>query len=343
MQKEPGIWQFIARRLKRQQDVVLLVVAESIGSSPGRQGFKMAVADDELFGSIGGGVMEVALVEQAKSFLSSGEWSVAGVQNKNRSGEFSNSSLSTRHSILINQVHRSNSTNTSGMICSGEQTIILLTLGSGDHETVQKVLDTIENNEARTIKISNVRFDILDSVSDEPDCRFKQKGSGEFLYEERLGCKNKLFVVGGGHCGLALTELMSKMDFHISLFDDRPDLNTLEKNKFAHKKQIIKSYESIDEYVSSGDRHFVVVMTLGYRFDEIVIRKLIYKDFKYFGVLGSKAKMAVLLKEFENEGIESNRLSKISAPVGLEINSKTPAEIAVSIAAEIIAVKNSKR
>ncbi len=64
--KDLEIWQFAAARLKQKESVMLLVVAESSGSSPGRQGFKMIVARDDLAGSIGGGVMEVSLVELAK-------------------------------------------------------------------------------------------------------------------------------------------------------------------------------------------------------------------------------------------------------------------------------------
>jgi xanthine dehydrogenase accessory factor len=85
----------------------------------------------------------------------------------------------------------------------------------------------------------------------------------------------------------------------------------------------------------------VVVMTVGYQTDAAVIRKLIDKDFKYFGVLGSKAKMAALLRELKNDGFAAEKLNRIRTPVGIEINSRTPEEIAVSIAAEIIAVKNS--
>ena len=82
-------------------------------------------------------------------------------------------------------------------------------------------------------------------------------------------------------------------------------------------------------------------MTLGYRWDEIVIRKLLDKDFKYFGVLGSKAKMAILLSTLKNEGFPVDKLQNIHTPIGLAINSRTPEEIAISIAAEIIAVKNA--
>ncbi|NJM53703.1 MAG: XdhC/CoxF family protein, partial [Blastocatellia bacterium] len=105
--------------------------------------------------------------------------------------------------------------------------------------------------------------------------------------------------------------------------------------------EIIESYEKISEFIQSDSNTYVVVMTLGYKFDEIVIRKLFDKKFRYFGVLGSKAKMKTLLRNLEEEGFDKEKLAKIHTPIGLPINSHTPEEIAVSIAAEIIAVKNS--
>jgi xanthine dehydrogenase accessory factor len=135
---------------------------------------------------------------------------------------------------------------------------------------------------------------------------------------------------------------MSKMDFYISLFDDRPGLNTIEKNEYADAIKIVDSYERIGDHIPSGVNAFVVVMTLGYKTDESVIRGLIHKEFKYFGVLGSKAKMSTMFRSLREDGISDNRLNNIHTPVGLPINSRTPEEIAVSIAAEIISVKNGK-
>ena len=131
------------------------------------------------------------------------------------------------------------------------------------------------------------------------------------------------------------------MDFRISIFDDRPELNTVDKNRFADRIEIIKTYETIDEYIPSGPNAYVVVMTLGYAFDEIVIERLAGRDFKYFGVLGSSAKMTTLMRELKTEGFDEAKFARIRTPIGLPINSRTPEEIAVSIAAEIIAVKNA--
>lgn len=322
MKKELELWQFAAERLKRNESVMLLVVAESSGSSPGRQGFKMIVAEDDLTGSIGGGVMEIRLVELAK-----------GKRQKEKG---------KNKAWIVEQVHRKNYPNSSGMICAGKQTVIFFEMNPQHLKNVREIIRALKNHQAKVLQISNSKFQISEENLPEFNFNFERKNENVFLYEENLGCKNHLFIVGGGHCALALSELMSKMDFYISLFDDRADLNTLEKNNFVHEKIVIESYEKIDQFIPSGANHFVVVMTLGYKFDEIVIRKLFDKNFKYFGVLGSKAKMKTLLRNFEKEGFPKERLDRIHTPIGLPINSQTPEEIAVSIAAEIIAVKNAK-
>lgn len=299
---------------------MLLVVAESSGSSPGRQGFKMAIAADALVGSIGGGVMEVNLVNLAKEKLKS-------IGNE---------------SLVKPQIHQKNAQTPSGMICSGRQTVLFYKLNPQDLPTVREIILGLEKHQSKFLEITENSFRITENASDDFDFRFEQSGENTFSFAEKLGYKNNLFIVGGGHCALALSELMSKMDFRITLFDDRSDLNTLAKNEFVHEKRIIESYENIGDFIPSGTNHFVVVMTVGYKSDETVIRRLFDKNFKYFGVLGSRAKMAILLKQLAKEGFPLEKLNRIRTPIGIQINSRTPEEIAVSIAAEIIAVKNAK-
>ncbi len=338
MRFESELWNFARERLDSGERAILIVVAESSGSSPGRAGFKMVVADDEMIGSIGGGVMEVALVDQARN---------------DRTDE---SEVQNPKSKIQTLVHRPNVPDASGMICSGSQTVIVCALDAGDRPTVRAICDALGESRVIRFKITERGLAISDDfgsseigfwVAEEgppeggtPYGGTSKGGASKFVYEETIGRKPRLFIVGGGHCALALSELMAKLDFHIELFDDRNELNTVEKNVFADRKTIIDSYESIDQMIDSGEDHYVVAMTLGYRFDEIVIRRLVDKNFKYFGVLGSKAKMKVLLNSLKKEGFEAERLKRIRTPIGLPINSRTPEEIAISIAAEIIAVKN---
>jgi xanthine dehydrogenase accessory factor len=334
--KDLEIWQFALAKLKKKESIILLIVVESWGSSPGRVGFKMIVAKDELCGSIGGGVMEVDLVENAKEFLI--------LNDKEAVEKFG-------HKLIFGteRVHRKNSANSSGMICSGKQRVIFLKLKQTDIETINLILNGINNNHQGILELTDNGLRFITFDMKEFDAYWNSlKGKAIFVstfqdwgYSEKIGLKQNLYIIGGGHCALALSEIMSKMDFHITVFDDRPNLNTLEKNKFAHRVEIIESYEKIGDFIQSSKNSYIVVMTLGYKFDEIVIRQLFDKKFKYFGVLGSKAKMKTLLKSLEKEGFDKTKLAKIHTPIGLPINSHTPEEIAVSIAAEIIQIKNS--
>lgn len=254
MSKDIGLWQFIVDRLERGESVMLLVVVESSGSSPGRAGFKMALAGDgELFGSIGGGIMEMNLVEEAKSRLRSGDRKIG----------------------LVEQVHRNNVEHASGMICSGRQTVISMALSGDDSPTVKQVKEGLSTGIARGFEISDLKFQIVEMPSDEPRHYFFKTSEAAFVYREKLDARAEICIIGGGHCALALSELMSKLGFRISIFDDRPGLNTLAKNAFADEIEIIESYESIADRVPQGDDVYVVGMTLGYASDALVIRQLI--------------------------------------------------------------------
>ena len=337
MHKELELWQFIAERLGRNESVMLLVVAESSGSSPGRQGYKMAVgADGELIGSIGGGLMEVNLVEESRELLRD-----AGTAGR---GDAEMSRVST-------QVHRKDAQNASGMICSGKQTVIFRLLPPENSSIVGTIIGALEDRRRDVLEITPALLSVRapeGEPTQNPKSKIQNPKSDDFVvtdtdftFTETLGFKNDLYIIGGGHCALALSELMSKMDFHISLYDDRPELNTIEKNRFAHEIRVVNSYVDIDREILPGEHSYVVVMTLGYKSDETVIRALINKDLKYFGVLGSNAKMSLMLRKLSKEGLPAEKLDRIRTPIGIPIHSRTPEEIAISIAAEIIAVKNA--
>ena len=133
---------------------------------------------------------------------------------------------------------------------------------------------------------------------------------------------------------------MSEMDFHITLYEERPDLNTLSQNVFIHRKVIVTSYAELDKMLDEGKNVYVVVMTMGYRSDAEALKALLGKSFKYVGMLGSRKKMEQMYKDFKLERSHAHSFEQVHTPIGIKINSQTTAEIAVSIAAEIISVKN---
>lgn len=302
--------------------VLLLYVLESKGSSPGRQGFFMTVnAMGEMEGSIGGGIMEHKFTEMAKERLRQGEYVVS----------------------LRRQVHdKEAAKDQSGMICSGEQTILLYGLRIEDIVTIKALVESLEvfRNGALKLSPEGLRFG---PVAPLEDFVFDKRSEEDWVYVEKTGYKDRLYVVGAGHCALAFSRLMRTMDFYITVFDHRPDLETLARNEYAHEKVVVSDYGELGGLiVPEREHHYVVVMTQGYRTDDSAVRVLLPLEFRYFGLLGSKAKVSKMMDAYRAEGVAEEWLRRVRAPAGLPIHSQTPEEIAVSIAAEIVGVKRGE-
>jgi xanthine dehydrogenase accessory factor len=299
--------------------VALLCVLESKGSSPGRQGFKMAATIHELLGSIGGGIMEHKLVETAREIL-----------HQERTD-----------SIVKEQFHNKSAGqgSQSGMICSGEQTVFIYPLKENDVEHIQGLIHSLEATKNGALKISPEGITFSDLIP-QKNYFLKMKGEYDFEFIEKTGFQNHLFIIGGGHCSLAFSKMMSEMDYHIHMYEDRSYLFTFLQNDFVQEKKTLEDYSLLKKIVPDGENHYVVIMTFGYRTDKVALQALIDKKFKYLGVLGSKSKIEKMFDELRTEGVSEKQLKRINAPIGINIKSETPEEIAVSIAAEIIKVKN---
>ncbi|OMP76545.1 XdhC family protein [[Flexibacter] sp. ATCC 35208] len=318
MKKKLVIWELISESLRQHIPVMLLYVLQSDGSSPGRQGFFMAVnAVGNLVGSIGGGIMEHKFVEMAREQLMQGE-EVAAVRR---------------------QVHdKSSPGDQSGMICSGEQTILLYRVTNKEAAVIQQIIHCLSQYKNGLLHLSPAGLQFREGPG---SSEFMMHSPDNWVYTEQLGYRDHLYLVGGGHCSLAFSKIMFMLDFYIHVYDNRPGLNTFLQNECAHEKVIVEDYSQLKGMIPEGQHNYVVVMTMGYRSDDVVIRALLHKQFRYLGMLGSQAKITQLFEGYKAEGISSQVLQRIHAPVGMQIKSQTPEEIAVSIAAEIIRERNT--
>ncbi|MCS3795705.1 XdhC family protein [Niastella sp. OAS944] len=334
MKKQLSIWQLINKSLQQEVPVMLLYVLESKGSSPGRQGFFMAVnTAGEIEGSIGGGIMEHKFIETAKDQLKEAVHLTFS--------DLRNVYTVTPQFIIKKQIHNKSATaNQSGMICSGEQTILLYRIMYQDGPAIEQIIKSLEQNSNGTLQLSPAGLQ-FNHKAPANDFYFTITSETDWVYREKTGYKNHLHVIGAGHCALALCRLMQEMEFFIHLYDDRSDLKTFNENNYVHEKKVIDGYEETAALIPDGNNQYIVVMTAGYRTDDIVVRALWNKQFRYFGVLGSKSKIEKMFTDYRAEGIADSLLQPIHAPMGISIHSQTPEEIAISIAAEIIREKNS--
>ncbi|NEN22327.1 XdhC family protein [Cryomorpha ignava] len=313
-------WQHILDKLQDNQKLYVLTVIENFGSSPGRKGFKMLVAQDGfIFGSVGGGVMEFALVTKAKELL----------QEKNQP------------TFIKKQIHKRNIKDGSGMICSGEQTVAFHCLDSGNIPVIASIVSCLKNGEKGTLRLSPDSFDFLNKLSGN-QFEYQINSELDWFFEEHIGFRETLYIVGGGHVGVAVSETFVNLGFYVVVFDNRENLNTLENNNFAHQKSVV-NYKNIADYIPQGNSSYVAIMTNKYTDDKLVLSQLIRNKYKFIGVLGSVAKLETMWKALLKEGYTQEELDVIYAPIGLSIKSQTPEEIAVSIAAQIIQIRNLER
>jgi xanthine dehydrogenase accessory factor len=228
------------------------------------------------------------------------------------------------------------------MICSGEQTVLLHPVRQTDAPAIQQLLTALQQEQSGTLTLSLGGISFEANKQPPQDYVFWQVTDSEWLYEEKVGHKNQLHLIGGGHCALALSRLVQALDFRVQLYEDRAQLNTFLANNYVHEKTVVASYADLQELLPEGENQYVVVMTVGYRTDDIAVRALLGKKLRFLGLLGSQKKIEKMLADYRAEGFSPEQLQELQAPVGLPINSQTPEEIAISIAAQLIAVKNAK-
>jgi xanthine dehydrogenase accessory factor len=140
---------------------------------------------------------------------------------------------------------------------------------------------------------------------------------------------------------LALSRIMAILPFRIVVLDDRKHVPTMAQNHFASELKVI-DYDDVAEHVEEGEHCWAAIMTHAHQADAEVLARLVTKDLRYLGMMGSKAKVTQILANLEATGTPRELLDRVYAPIGLSIGSHTPEEIAVSIAAEIIAARNQK-
>jgi xanthine dehydrogenase accessory factor len=156
------------------------------------------------------------------------------------------------------------------------------------------------------------------------------------VHIDPLAPSPRLFIIGAGHVGFYLAKLASDIGFQIHVVDDRDTFANTERFPGA-----TLAVEAIPEWLHRAElppTSYVVVVTRGHQHDLDAMRALAARDLKYLGLIGSRAKVARIYDALLEEGMPPECLQRVHAPIGLEIGAVTPAEIAVSILAELIAV-----
>ena len=165
---------------------------------------------------------------------------------------------------------------------------------------------------------------------------------GQKFFIEHLKRQAHLVICGGGHVSQQVIKLAGKVGFHVTVLEDRPYFADRAREAGADLVLCDAFEKSLQGIAGTPDTYFLVV-TRGHRFDRACLEQILKKPYAYVGMMASRGRSALLKKQMAGDGFDRKALDEMHTPVGLSIYAETPEEIAVSIVAELIQIKNQTK
>ncbi|MCL1880479.1 MAG: XdhC family protein [Actinomycetia bacterium] len=206
------------------------------------------------------------------------------------------------------------------------------------HQKVEKHLVT----SADTAAWSELQSQLAAAASQtQGSVTYLMNADGSQTVIERYSARPRMVILGGGHIALALVRMARLLDFEILVYDDRPSFAN--SARFPEADEVIcDSFQKLFERVSLRANDYVVVVTRGHKHDQDSLAGVLRGvEPAYTGMIGSRRRVAIVLDQLRADGFDAARIGRIHSPIGLRIGAVTPAEIAVSIIAEVISVRRS--
>ncbi|MBQ3405259.1 MAG: XdhC family protein [Oscillospiraceae bacterium] len=320
------IYSQLLYEMEDKKDCMLVTIVGEKGSAPRGSGASMLVGPSgRVVGSVGGGAVEKVSEDMALELLG---------KKENRVHEFN------LHSGGVEDI---------GMVCGGDVTVLFQYIACNDGEWkafAGAVCDRLRERKAGRIYYSlEGRVMALYSggkliagqpVPEEQTREDKARPALEGgWYSQPLPTGSRVLIFGGGHIAQSLVPILVNIDFAPTVFDDRPDYSKPELFPGA-EQCICGDFSRIGDYLEVTSDDYVVIMTNGHSNDLTVQAQIMRGSYAYLGVIGSKSKIKSVNEKLTAMGISPEALAQVHTPIGTAIRAVTPAEIAISIAGELI-------
>ena len=308
----------IKKQLATGAPCYLIALIESEGSTPRSSGAYMLVGENGyLYGTIGGGGMEYAAQLTAQKRLRDG-MTVSFAQHYDLSPQ-------------------------AGMACGGSCQVQFCYLPA--NETTARLVE----QGLAALAVHEPWWFLLPLGNTACSCAIKKdlplaghRGVVELekvhYYAEQYSYDGRVYVFGAGHVARELVPLLCHLGFSCVVFDDRAEFADAGIFPQADVVQQV-DFRALDAVCQLSERDYAVVMTRGHVHDANCERFLLTTPVGYIGIMGSKSKAALARAALLAEGYSEEQLARVTTPIGLAIGSETPAEIAVSIAAQLISIR----
>lgn len=319
-------------RLLAGEDLVLATVIAAHGATPRGAGARMLVnRDGRVCGTIGGGAVEYRSIQMAQDAL-----------------EKQSSDI---HDFTLNR----NDVENLGMICGGDVRVFFHYIPAGDKQTIALAKeaeqlfqgggsfwlcsDMAKGGELSLFTQETAPQWVLPHLGRHP-LRVQEDSHDVFL--EQIGTSGRVYIFGGGHVAQELEPMLSHVGFRCVVLEDRPEFADPKLFPTAEAIMLV-DFNRLDDFITLHDEDYVCIMTRGHAYDTAIQAQVLRHSPYYVGVIGSRKKAAGVRQSLiDDYGLTPAQCDRVTTPIGLDIGGETPAEIAVSIAAQMIAVRAGK-
>jgi len=302
----------------------LVVVTDAAGHTPQVVGAKMLVyGDKQIEGTVGGGRFEFEVIERASTMVND-----------------------EKPTLVMLQLGAE-----LGMCCGGRMEVLITPIGTKDTwlSTVSEML--VQDNQVwltTSLESDDLGVRNFGEGNYRLSGRRRYVGSavitgegGRRMLVERINKASRLVLFGAGHVAQPTAHLAHMLGYQVVVIDDRPEWNSEERFPEASQR-ILEPYEDVLFDFESRPDDALLIVTRGHDFDQLILESVIGLEVAYLGMIGSDTKVKKAVKRLQARGVNQEQTLHLHAPIGLSIGALTPEEIAVSIVAEIVAVKRGE-
>lgn len=316
------IWTRLASELEAHRRVFFVLVTDSSKGSPGKAGCTLLLTETGVqIGTIGGGCMEKELLRTGHDALASG-------------------SFRTQVQTLVH--HKTDDSNASGLICGGSQSNLLALVGPTHLPSVRSVAESLVAGNPGVLSITTDSWNFEPDLESSHSIRYEESADSWHVKLSTLN-RRRIAIFGGGHCGAALARQMKLLDYVVTIIEPRKELFTLAPFKTQTSGPRILHSENFAagaSLVDHPEKTFAVILSPSYHDDVNALSGILRCPFPYVGIMGSSAKIAKIQEGLCSLNFDHQDWGRVTAPTGLSIDSDSPEEIAVSIAAQILKEAN---
>lgn len=352
--QEQRLYFELERRLTDERPVAVATVVRVWGSTPREVGAKMLVdADGSIAGTIGGGCGEAEVWQEAQEVLRDGRAREVHVDLTEDLDTDDGKVCGGRLDVVVDLWRPERARELARRLTEGlEQgrTVAVLTrLGPSGPPAWKAPRPTDPATGERLLFDGKLHGTLGSPELDAELCaRLPGRGhrvesvGGQDVFVELLEAPARLVIAGAGHIARPLTRMASLCGYEVTVVDDREAF--ADRRWFPEAAEVIcRPFEEVFGELEVGPRTHIVLVTRGHKHDEACLRAVLNKPWGYLGMIGSRRRTGAVFADLRSEGVPEEILSRIHAPIGLDIGAETPEEIAVSILAELIEVRRGPR